>query len=72
MKWTTERPTKIGWYFFRDKIWTSNCTKIIQVLRLSGPQGNLDVLGWGQYPHPLASFPKDAQFAGPIEKPEEP
>ena len=69
MRWTKERPTKPGFYFFRDRIQTSGSTSVLHALQWD-PQKTECVLYVVGTAYALAILPS-AEFAGPIPEPEE-
>jgi hypothetical protein len=65
MKWTSEKPTEEGWYWWQNRPFYS--PKIIPIYKVSGSlcHGQHD----GQSPYWIDQM--DGQFAGPIPDPEE-
>lgn len=69
LRWSSGRPTRPGWYFFRDKIHTSNLTTVVRVLRLEGTRVShvvFSIRDQVELEHLGA-----CQFAGPVEEPVE-
>ena len=67
MKWTSEAPTKTGWYWIKSTNWVPHIVEVAFIPRLKKS------FFWGvasDISEPCDKYP-DAQWSGPIPEPED-
>lgn len=67
MKWTSEKPTKPGWYWRTMRAWNGT-HEIVRVIALPDV---LHVQGIDLFSSPLRGFSSDNLWSGPIKEPTE-
>lgn len=70
MTWTTQRPTEVGWYWYRRIDLPIHCarTSILEVSTMKGGLSVYEDYGDGVLWHPLKEY--NGQWCGPLEVPE--
>lgn len=66
MKWTKEKPTKPGWYWFRSETEYGTCTTVLEIRNVQGGLVVVETIAI----YPLEEF-REGEWAGPIPEPEE-
>lgn len=66
MTWTTDKPTKMGWYWWREKyVGGKNPKYLVRVLEVENIDGVLGIRGYNKIRL------MHGHWAGPLEPPEE-